>query len=59
MAEIYYMLLYYLYAVSLLNIKEIRKLTTPTPWPTPWGGPWPTPYSVFTRVFGRILNSHR
>ena len=33
MAEIYYILLYYLYAVSLLNIKEIRKLTTPTPWP--------------------------
>ena len=45
MAEIYYILLHYLYAVSLLNIKEIRKLTTPTPWPTPW----PTPYFVLTR----------
>ena len=47
MAEIYYILLYYLYAVSLLNIKEIRKLTTPTPWPTPW----PTPYFVLTPKF--------
>ena len=53
MEEIYYNLLYYLYAVCLLNNKEIRKLTTPTPWPTPWptpsGGPWPTSYFVLTR----------
>ena len=49
MAEIYYILLYYLYAVSLLNIKEIRKLTTPTAWSTPMPTPWPTPYFFVTQ----------
>ena len=41
MAEIYYILLYYLYAVSLLNTKEIRKLTTPHTMAYPIFCPYP------------------